>query len=67
MFSLESQHEEPDSHPANVSCCNLRYTKTKVGIQLRDTKGKDGQDKTIKAQSTVILKAILHKEGIGKE
>ena len=61
--SFDSQH----GRPVNVGCSNLRYiNNNQSNIQLRDTNGKNGQAKTAKLYFTVILRAIRHKENIGK-
>ena len=36
-------------------------------MRLKDIKGKNRQENTTKTKSTIILKAIQHKEDIGNE
>ena len=62
------QHVGFQGLPVNVGCSNFWYTKkTKATILLRDTNRKNRQVKKTKLLSTVVLKAIVHKEDIEKE
>ena len=42
-------------------------TTIKAATQLRDTNGKNGLEKATKMYLIVILRAILHREGLEKE
>ena len=69
-YSFNSQHggRRIDRHPANVgySISGTQAT-NKETTQQREANGKNGQEKTTKIYFTVILRAILLKESIGKE
>ena len=66
-YSLDSRCRGSSRYPAIVGCSNFRYTKlTKTPTHLRDINEKNEQDKATKMYFAVILRAILHKEGIEK-